>query len=120
MKIAVAPLFGENCITAEDGRVLHTQICDALERVRQGERVEVDFNGAAVFASPFFNAAIGELLRDHEPAVLNKNLAIVGLPADAMSLLSRVIKNAREYFTNARVRKALDEAAVDASGDHGV
>jgi hypothetical protein len=118
MKIEVAALFGENCITAEDGRALHGRISDALATLQKGERVEVDFANTAVFSSPFFNAAVGELLRDHEPVELNAKVALLGLSADGYALVERVIKNAREYFSNPRVRKTVDELTSMDSGEH--
>jgi hypothetical protein len=120
MKIQVAALFGEHCITKEDGKALHALISEALEKLKKHECLEIDFTGAAVFASPFFNEAIGELLRHHEPTELNQKLVLLGLPPDAFALVSRVIMNAREYFSNPRIRKTVDELISMDSGEHSV
>lgn len=120
MKIQVAAHFGEHCITKEDGQALRGLISEALPRLGKNERLEVDFSGSAVFSSPFFNEAIGELLRHHEATELNQKLVLLGLPPDAYALVSRVITNAREYFSNPRIRKTVDELTFMDSGEHSV
>lgn len=110
--IDVASIAGEHCITAEDGEVLYARIRAALE---QGEIIILDFSRTSVFASPFFNAAIGPLLQNHSSDELNRQVVPSNLSADGITVLRRVIRNAREYYTDERIRKAVDEIADDES-----
>lgn len=110
MKIDVAAIAGPHCITAEDGEIIFQMIHTALAR---GETVELDFNGTEVFSSPFFNAAIGPLLRDHTADELNARIILLRLAVDGLAVLKRVIKNSREYFTDDTTRRAVDDQLAD-------
>lgn len=107
MRYRVRDLVGENCITLEDGQKVYDAIHPALVA---GQDVEVDFAGVQFFASPFFNAAIGQLLRDLKPDLLNSHLKISNLVPTGMEILKRVIANARQYYSDEKSRKAIDEA----------
>jgi hypothetical protein len=69
----------------------------------------LDFDGISVFASPFFNFAIGQLLKDFSPDKLNELLSIINLIPDGTSVLKRVIQNAKEYHQNPRAKKAFED-----------
>ena len=115
MKIDVAKQYGQHLITSDDGEALNKVVRDTLNR---GEVLELDFSGASVFASPFFNASIGALLEHYSPDDLNTRLTFRGLSAENQLLLRRVIKNARQYFAEPTVRRAVDEMNTDSSGEH--
>lgn len=112
IKINIAALVGDLCITSEDGEKVHSQIVHALQN---GTDVEVDFSNVSVFASPFLNAAIGSLLRDYASEDLNRRTSFLGLTAENYALLRRVIANAREYFSNPRVRKLVDATLANSN-----
>src|SRR5262249_9208732 len=61
MRLEVRDLVGELAITLEDGQRVYDRMVPALAN---GQPVELDFAGVTVFAAPFFNAAVGQLLRD--------------------------------------------------------
>ena len=105
MKIEVATIAGPNCITAEDGESVFEKVVAGLATP---DVVELDFTGVEVYSSPFFNAAIGPLLRDFSPDQLNQRLILLGLSSDGKAVLRRVIKNAREYYTRDSVRALVD------------
>ncbi len=81
-----------------------------IRSVTAGSTVELNFKGVQVFASPFFNAAIGQLLRDISTAKLNDLLKVVDLPPNGVDTLKRVIENSREFYTSGENRKAVTEA----------
>lgn len=107
MKIDIVALVGPLCITDEDGELVHGKIEDRL-RQPSGEPIELEFHGVRVLASPFLNAAIGSLVRDYAAEELNRRLRFLNLSADNISLVRRVIANAREYFNNPAVKKVVD------------
>lgn len=105
-KFDVHDLIGENCITLEDGQKIYEIIYSEL---KFGNQVELDFAKTEVFASPFFNAAIGQLLKDITSDDLNRLLKITNLPVAGLDVLKRVIENSKRYYSDDKVRKALDE-----------
>lgn len=110
MKIDIHKIIGENCITLEDGQKVYDLIHPELSA---GRAVELDFMNVTVFASPFFNSAIGRLLKDIKPDDLNRLLKITKLIPAGLTVLKRVIENSKEYYSNGAVRKALDEVLLD-------
>jgi len=104
--ICVRDVVGENCITLSDGQVIYDRIYPELS---SGRSVLLDFEGVRVFASPFFNAAIGQLLRDLAPEDLNQKLKISNLSATGRSALRAVIRNARGYYADPEIARVVDE-----------
>ncbi len=103
MRVHVRDTVGENAITLDDGQAIHDRIKPELAAGRQ---VDLDFEGVAIFASPFFNAAIGQLLKDLQPDDLNRLLRIQNLNAVGDGLMRRVIENAKRYYASPDYRAA--------------
>ncbi len=112
MKVDVFKEVGENCITLEDGHKIYDMIHSELS---SGNNVELDFENVKIFASPFFNSAIGRLLKDFKPEDLNRLLKITNITSTGMSVLRRVIENAKEYYSNPEMRKAVDDVLLEQS-----
>lgn len=106
MEINIRQDLGENCMTLKQGQSLHDAIYPQLQ---SGETVELDFLGVKIFASPFFNYAIGQLLRDLKADRLNELLIIKNLNAVGSNTLELVIENAQRYYSDAKFRHAKDE-----------
>jgi hypothetical protein len=115
MDVRVKDLVGRNCITFEDGQLVYELIRPEL---LDSNPVSVDFSGVEVFASPFFNASVGQLLRDVAPDTLRELLAFSGLAPNGDEVLRRVVENAKSYWADqgirARVEAALSEQAKTA------
>ena len=87
------------------------QVYDLLHpELVAGHSVELDFSGINVFASAFFNFAIGQLLQDLSPDSLNQLLKITALPPNGYSILKRVIDNAKHYYADTQYQQAVDTA----------
>lgn len=106
MALGIKNVVGERCVTSEDGQQVYREIHPKLAA---GEEVCLDFEGVTVFASPFFNFAIGQLLRDLKPADLNRLLKVENLAPDGLLVWQRVVKNSKEYYQNPQAKKAVDE-----------
>jgi hypothetical protein len=106
MKINIKQDIGENCMTVKQGQKLYDTIYPALIAAKT---VEIDFLGVRIFASPFFNYAIGQLLRDLTAEQLNELLVIRNLNAVGSSTLELVIENAGRYYSDENFRHAKDE-----------
>lgn len=96
-KIVVLHLVGKNAISMQNGDKLYHAIHTDLVN---GEFIELDFNEINLFASPFFNASIGLLLKDISIESLKKQLSFVNLNEIGNDLLNHVIANALEYYKN--------------------
>jgi hypothetical protein len=114
MMIKVVSAVGENCITVEDGERVYQAIHPELSC---GHDVTLDFTGVSVFASPFFNAAIGQLLRDVPAESLQSHLHVVGLSAYGNHVLGRVIDNAKRYYTNPHFRDSVEKVLAEQAND---
>src|SRR5882672_7658823 len=103
MRLTVRDVVGENAITLEDGQGVFDRIAPVLV---SGQPVELDFAGVTVFASPFFNAAIGQLLKDLKPDDLNRLLHVLNLVPAGLDVVRQVIQNAKEYYSMPNYREA--------------
>ena len=106
MKLEVKSLVGERCVTSEDGQRVYDEI---YPKLAAGESVSLNFEDVTVFASPFFNFAIGQLLKDLKPEDLNELLKVEGLLPDGALVWQRVVKNAKEYYKNPEAKRVIDE-----------
>ncbi|MCK4791538.1 MAG: STAS-like domain-containing protein [Desulfobacteraceae bacterium] len=105
MKIRIYDLLGSRCIVKEDGQRIYNIIHPALIK---GETVTLNFDGITQFASPFFNFAIGQLLKDITIDDLRKLLQIKNLGSDGLLVIERVIENAGRYHNDVNYRKIVD------------
>ena len=105
MSVQVHTITGEYATDSESGQQLYESIYPEL---LAGESVELDFAGVNVFASAFFNFAIGQLLKDLSPDTLNTQLKIEGLSAHGYSVLKRVIENAKHYYSDDKYKEVVD------------
>lgn len=94
-RIEVVMIVGENAISMQSGTNLYEQMYGFL---KSGEKIELDFASVQLFASPFFNASIGLLLKDFDVDVLQSQLKIVNLDKVGLQLLNHVITNAIKYY----------------------
>lgn len=114
MKLSVYALVGENCLTMEDGQKIYDLIYPELQA---GRAVELDFDKAKVFASPFFNFSIGRLLKDIKPEGLNRLFKVTNLVPVGREVLKRVIENSKKYYSDENTRKALDAVLLEQGDD---
>ena len=66
-----------------------------------------------IFASPFFNAAIGQLLRDLSSDQRTYLLRIQNLDPDRLRVLRRVIQNSKRYYADEAERRAVDDVLAE-------
>ncbi len=106
MKIQVHSLIGPICVTLEDGQKVYSRIYPELEKKRQ---VELDFYGVNIFASPFFNSAIGQLFREFTKEDLKGLLIIRNLNPTGNNVLKKVIENSSQYYQNPSYKEMVDQ-----------
>ena len=110
MNVNVQQLVGAVCMTYEDGEKLHAAYRPAFDR---GETIFLDFSGTRIFVSQFFNAAVGQLLEDHNIEEVRQRLKFVNLPAAANAPLRRSVENAERYYRDPQYRDALDRVLAN-------
>lgn len=110
MQVAVHEYVGENAITRDAGRPLYELIRPAL---LNGEQVCLDFEGVKVYASPFLNAAIGQLYRDLTSDDLNRRLRLVHMTRAGRDTLKVVIKTAKAAYADGANGQAAQDAVAE-------
>jgi hypothetical protein len=113
-RIDIVGELGKLCVDYGDGEKLYAKLHKVVAR---GGTVTLDFSSVDVFASPFFNAAIGQLLKDFDAEQLNRCLQFKGLAPQGEIVLKRTIENARRYYGDTRFRKAVRKVIDESSGD---
>ena len=106
MRLSIENEIGIRCIIKEDGQKIYEAIHEPLKR---GETVTLDFNGVTQFASPFFNFAVGQLLKDIKESELRRLLQIEHLNETGRLVVERVIENAARYHGDKDYRKIVDD-----------
>ncbi|MCE9686030.1 STAS-like domain-containing protein [Shewanella sp. AS16] len=107
-RIVVFDIVGKNAISLQSGTKLYSKISS---KVIKGEGVELDFNKVELFASPFFNASIGLLLKDVDVNTLLQRLNVENLSDVGRDLLNHVISNAINFYKN---KNSFSQAIKDA------
>jgi hypothetical protein len=106
MRIKIHDMIGPRCIIKEDGQ----RVYDAIHApLKNGEEVKLDFDGVAQLASPFFNFAIGQLLKDISEGNLKRLLHIENIVPEGRVVIDCVIENARQYHPDVDCRKIVDD-----------
>lgn len=111
MEYNIHDLVGKHCMTPQDGQKVYDLIHPELLAERP---VELDFAGVDFFASPFFNFAIGQLLRDIPPETLNRLLKVSNLNRVGRQILRQVIENSKQYYSSdENTRQAVDKVVSE-------
>jgi STAS-like domain of unknown function (DUF4325) len=110
MKYNIYEVIGKNCMTPNDGKKVYNLTHPEL---LAEHHVELDFAEVDIFASPFFNFAIGQLLRDIQPEKLNELLKISNLNPIGKQVLKQVIENSKQYYSNEDTRKVIDRVVTE-------
>ena len=90
MYIKILDKFGTRCIASQDGQALYDLIHPALS---ENQRVDIDFGGVDIFASPFFNYSFGQLFNVLSQESLRENLHVTGENEIGRIIIERVIEN---------------------------
>ncbi|HDL01230.1 MAG TPA: DUF4325 domain-containing protein [candidate division Zixibacteria bacterium] len=106
MKLNIKDMIGPRCIIKEDGQKVFDEISGPLKK---GETVTLDFSDVNQFASPFFNFAIGQLLKEINEVDLRRLLQIENLNETGKLVVERVIENASKYHGDKDYRKIVDD-----------
>jgi hypothetical protein len=108
-------IVGTNAISLQSGTKLYKVISPVL---LQKNDLVVDFDNVTLFASPFFNASIGLLLKTLTIEELQQHLKPINLSDVGKELLNLVLANAIDFYSNdKRISDALDNSSVNLDSD---
>jgi hypothetical protein len=106
MRVVVREVVKEPGNPLEEGQKVHDLISPALAR---GEETQLDFEGVRfILCVLFFNAAVGQLLRDHPLERVKALLQVQNLNQIDRDLLESVVEKSHRYYTEPRYREAAD------------
>ncbi|HCV3109088.1 STAS-like domain-containing protein [Acinetobacter baumannii] len=94
--IKVYELTGRNAISMQKGDKVYQIL---IQNIRNNQNTILDFQDVSLFASPFFNAAIGHLLKDITIDELLAYIRPVNLNDTGKELLNLVISNALSFYS---------------------
>ncbi len=106
MELRIFDLIGPRCIVGDDGQKIYDEIHGPL---LQGENVTLDFEGVTQFASPFFNFAVGQLLKDIKQPEFSSLLKIENLNQTGTQVIKRVIENAEKFYDDPDYRATIED-----------
>jgi STAS-like domain of unknown function (DUF4325) len=106
MKYQIRDLIGDYCVTPQSGQDVYNIVHPLL--LSQTE-VELDFLGIKAYASPFFNYAIGQLLKDIPYEDLSRLVKYKNISSVGNKVLEVVLDSAKRYYTDESYRKAVNE-----------
>ncbi|MEL6117817.1 STAS-like domain-containing protein [Photobacterium sp. SP02] len=95
--IIVKEIVGSNAISMNSGNKLREKI---VKNWDADSKIRIDFSGVDVFASPFFNASIGALLKDKKIEDLQNKLEFHSISNHGRKLLNLVISNALKFYSD--------------------
>ena len=110
MEITIVKAVGKRCLIQTVGQRIYDQVLPVLE---DNGTVTLDFAGVEMFASPFFNAAVGQLFKHFSKEDLEKRLHIKNLSETGLTVLQRVAENAAVYYKNKDYQKIVDELLAE-------
>lgn len=98
LKIIVKDLIDSNiAVSMPIGDKLYQKLLEVWD---SSDSIEIDFMNIDTLATPFFNASIARLLKDHTIDNLQQKLKISNLSDGGRHLLNRVIDNAIAFYAN--------------------
>lgn len=111
--LRITQVVGSNvCVSIEDGTRLHDAILAAFSTNRP---VALSFEGVARLTTAFLNASVGQLYNEfEEDDVRRRLLPPVGASQEQLSLLKRVVDNAKRFFAD---RDRINGIVTDARND---
>lgn len=112
IRILVKDIVGANAISMNSGGKLLEVLVAKFDK---NEQLELNFEGVDVFASPFFNASIGALLKDRNIEELQAKLKFVNISETGRGLLNLVIRNAIKFYSESKdaTRNGINDVSKD-------
>jgi hypothetical protein len=98
-------ITGKVATDSESGQIVHDII---ISEIKKGQPIDLDFEGVEIFATAFFNFAIGQLLANASVETLDSLVHFQSLSGDGREIVDRVIDHATEYYFDPVYQEAVD------------
>ncbi len=113
VKIRITEIVGSSiCVSVEDATRLHDAIVKAFNTDTQ---VTLSFEGISRLTTAFLNSAVGQLYNEYSEDQVRKGLLPPeGASQEHLTLLKRVVDNAKLFFANqAKINAIVTETRGD-------
>lgn len=97
--------IGPDCITSEDGEAVHSYLAASLA---EGAAVTLNFEGVEVCSAPFFNALLGDLMKNQSVEEFQERVQVRGMDPNMKAVFHRAVHSSWEYFHDDQVRTVVD------------
>jgi len=87
-----------------------------MPRLSSGEEVYLDFESVRLFASPFFNFAIGQLLNTLPLSEFRRLLHLENINDTGRMIIERVVSNASIYHGDKDYKRIVDQILEKQAG----
>jgi hypothetical protein len=94
-RLLVREVTGPTCLSPDKGHKVFRLL---QPDVAAGHVVELDFTGVDLFATPFFNLSIGQLLRGLDPALVRSQVRVLNLNEVGQDTFDRAWSNAVQHY----------------------
>jgi hypothetical protein len=99
------------CVSSADGQLVYDKLAPLL---REGRKVAISFAQVETLISAFLNTAIGQIYGELTEERVRELLSVRDMLPEDVTLLKRVVDNAKIYFRDPeRFNKAIEEATGD-------
>ena len=88
---------GPLAVAADDGQKVFERVATAI---KEDKSVSISFRNLESITSAFLNAAIGQLYGRFNENEIRGHLKITDAAPDDLALVDRVVKTAKEYFSD--------------------
>jgi STAS-like domain of unknown function (DUF4325) len=110
MRYQIRELIGDYCVTPQSGQEIYDRIKPLLIAKQP---VVLDFLGIKAYASPFFNYAIGQLLKDIPYEELSRLVQYTNISSIGLRVVDVVLNSAKRYYTDENYRRAVNEVCEE-------
>ena len=100
-------LKSKNAVSFQNGEKVYSLLNGLLQNK---EKVILNFKGIEVYATQFFNGAIGQLLKNFTQKDLKRLIEIKNLPEEENVVLQKIIKNSERYYNDRSYQRATIHA----------
>lgn len=110
------------CITREDGQKIYEEIRSVFERSFDCRELVIDFSKIELFASPFFNVLIGQIVNNFPNDIVELliNQCFCGINDTGLRIVGRVRTNIERRNLSENMGQLLDEILEAQSSEQAV
>ena len=104
MKIVLSERIGKRCVSLEDGLNLYS---DLFSRLKERERVDIDFNSVEKVYTPFLNGAFGGLFNFFDKDYILSCLSFCKISTEHLNKINEFIDDIDRQATDQKLRETL-------------